>query len=190
MLKVHQDRTYSGAAVASLSVPWGETSRSRGGYHLVWSRDLVETAGALIAMTAYEDARDVLRYLIATQQPDGHWFQNQWLGGTPFWQGVQLDEAAFPILLASALHERGELQERIRSAMDIPVKDAITRAVGFIAREGPATLQDRWEEDAGINTFTLAVTIAALIEAELIFSIPRLAISPLRLADFWNAHPD
>ena len=45
----------------------------------------------------------MLRYLIATQQPDGHWFQNQWLGGAAFWQGVQLDEAAFPILLAAAL---------------------------------------------------------------------------------------
>ena len=52
VLKVHQDRTYSGAAVASLSVPWGESSQSRGGYHLVWPRDLVETAGALVAMEA------------------------------------------------------------------------------------------------------------------------------------------
>ena len=98
VLKVHQDRTYRGAAVASLSAPWGDSSQSRGGYHLVWSRDLVETAGALVAMEEYSDARDVLRYLIATQQENGHWYQNQWLGGTAFWQGIQLDEAAFPIL--------------------------------------------------------------------------------------------
>lgn len=42
VLKVHQDRTYCGAAVASLSVPWGDSSQSRGGYHLVcraiWSK--------------------------------------------------------------------------------------------------------------------------------------------------------
>ena len=81
VLKVHQDRTYCGAAVASLSVPWGDSSQSRGGYHLVWSRDLVETAGALVALGAYDDARDTLRYLLATQQEDGHWSQNQWLGG-------------------------------------------------------------------------------------------------------------
>jgi glucoamylase len=180
VLKVHQDRTYSGATVASLSVPWGESSQSRGGYHLVWPRDLVETAGALVAMEAYEEARDVLRYLIATQQPDGHWFQNQWLGGTPFWQGVQLDEAAFPILLAAALRESGALN-------DIPVMDAIQRAVGFIAREGPATSQDRWEEDSGVNTFTLAVVIAALVEAG-DFLDGEARDFARRLADCWNAH--
>ena len=180
VLKVHQDRTYLGAAVASLSVPWGESSRGRGGYHLVWPRDLVETAGALVAMEAYDEARDVLRYLIATQQPDGHWFQNQWLGGTPFWQGVQLDEAAFPILLASALRERNALN-------GIPVFDMVSRAAGFICREGPVTGQDRWEEDAGVNPFTLAVAIAALVEAAGFLDEPAGDFAR-HLADCWNAH--
>lgn len=72
VLKVDEDRTYCGAMVASLAVPWGENSQSRGGYHLVWCRDLVETAGALVAIGSVDDARDVLRYLIATQQEDGH----------------------------------------------------------------------------------------------------------------------
>jgi glucoamylase len=179
VLKVHQDRTYRGAAVASLSVPWGDTSQSRGGYHLVWPRDLVETAGALVAMESYRDARDVLRYLIATQQQDGHWFQNQWLGGRPFWQGVQLDEAAFPVLLVSLLQERDALD-------GIPVKDMVTRAVGFIASEGPTTSQDRWEEDAGLNTFTLAVAIAALVEGSE-FIDGEAKAHALRLADYWNA---
>jgi glucoamylase len=180
VLKVHQDRTYSGAAVASLSVPWGEASQSRGGYHLVWSRDLVETAGALIAMEDFEEARDVLRYLIATQQPDGHWFQNQWLGGAPFWRGVQLDEAAFPVLLAATLQEKGALD-------GIPVKDMARRAVSFICREGPSTGQDRWEEDAGVNTFTVAVAIAALIDGAAFLDDTARAFA-LRLADCWNAH--
>ena len=179
VLKVHQDRTYCGAAVASLSAPWGDSSQSRGGYHLVWSRDLVETAGALVALEAYDDAQDILRYLIATQQPDGHWFQNQWLGGAPFWEGVQLDEAAFPILLAAALRERDALA-------GIPVADSIRRAAGFIARTGPATSQDRWEEDAGINVFTLAVGIAALVEASA-FLDGEAKNFALRLADYWNA---
>jgi glucoamylase len=179
VLKVHQDRTYRGAAVASLSVPWGDSCSSRGGYHLVWSRDLVEMAGALVALEACEEARDVLRYLIATQQQDGHWFQNQWLGGTAFWQGVQLDEAAFPVLLASALQEKDALG-------DVPVTDAVRRAVGFIAREGPATGQDRWEEDAGINTFTLAVSIAALVEGAAFLNGEAREFA-LRLADCWNA---
>ncbi len=180
VLKVHQDRTYRGATVASLSVPWGDESQSRGGYHLVWSRDLLETAGALLAMDALEDARDVLRYLIATQQEDGHWLQNQWLGGTPFWQGIQLDETAFPVLLASALKERGALA-------GVPVQDMVVRALRFIAREGPATGQDRWEEDAGINTFTLAVAIAALVEGSGFLEDPARAFA-LRLADSWNHH--
>ncbi len=178
-MKVHQDRTYCGAAVASLSVPWGEFSESRGGYHLVWPRDLVEAAGALIAFEAYGEAQDILRYLIATQQSDGHWFQNQWLGGSAFWPGIQLDEAGFPILLAAALREKGELA-------NIPVVDAIKRAAGFIVREGPATQEDRWEEDAGVNLFTLAVAIAALVEASAFLDGEAKSFA-LRLADYWNA---
>jgi glucoamylase len=38
-------------------------------------------------------------------------------------------------------------------------------AAAFLLREGPATQQDRWEEDAGYSPFTLAVTIAALLAA-------------------------
>ncbi|MDE2465407.1 MAG: glycosyl hydrolase, partial [Alphaproteobacteria bacterium] len=179
VLKIHEDRTYRGAAVASLSVPWGDVSQSRGGYHLIWSRDLVETAGGLVAIGAYHNARDTLRYLIATQQEDGHWFQNQWLGGTAFWTGVQLDEVAFPVLLAAQLHDHGQLH-------NIPVQDMIVRALSFIARHGPSTHQDRWEEDAGINTFTLAVCIAALVEGSQ-FLEPADRDFALRLADYWNA---
>jgi glucoamylase len=121
----------------------------------------------------------MLQYLVATQQQDGHWFQNQWLGGTPFWQGLQLDEAAFPILLAAALNDRGELR-------DIPAKDMIRRAAGFIARTGPSTAQDRWEENAGVNTFTLALAIAALVEGSA-FLEGEAGEFALRLADCWNA---
>jgi glucoamylase len=182
VLKVHQDRTYSGAAVASLAIPWGESSESRGGYHLVWCRDLVETAGALVAMREFDDARDVLRYLIATQQEDGHWLQNQWLGGAPFWQGIQLDEAAFPVLLASSLREQDALD-------GIPVTDMVRRALTFIAREGPTTGQDRWEEDSGVNTFTLAIAIAALVEGST-FLDGEASEFALLLADSWNARLD
>lgn len=179
VLKVHQDRTFCGATVASMSVPWGDSSQSRGGYHLVWSRDLVETAGALVAMQSYDDAQDVLRYLIATQQTDGHWFQNQWIGGTPFWQGVQLDEVAFPVLLAAALSDRNALSE-------IPVKDMVLRALRFIVCEGPATGQDRWEENSGVNAFTLAIAISALVDGSVFLDGEARAFA-LKLADCWNA---
>lgn len=179
VLKVHEDRTYCGAMVASLSIPWGEDNQSRGGYHLVWCRDLVETAGALVAMGSLEDDRDVLCYLIATQQADGHWLQNQWLGGKAFWQGIQLDEAAFPVLLASALRECGALG-------DMPCQDMVKKALRFIAREGPVTGQDRWEENSGVNTFTLAVAIAALVEGSA-FLDGEAREFVLLLADSWNA---
>ena len=178
VIKCHEDRTFPGAFVASLSVPWGEASDSRGGYHLVWARDLVQTAGALLALGCVADAQLILIYLIATQQANGHWLQNQWLGGKPFWQGIQLDETAFPVLLASALAERDALD-------GVQVSDMVHRALGFIAREGPVTCQDRWEEDAGINTFTVAVSIAALVEGSR-FLAGREAECALMLADTWN----
>ena len=179
VIKCHEDHTFPGAFVASLSVPWGEASCSRGGYHLVWARDLVETASALVALGCVADAQRILIYLISTQQANGHWLQNQWLGGKPFWQGIQLDETAFPVLLASALAECDALGE-------VRVNDMVRRALCFIALEGPVTCQDRWEEDAGINTFTIAVTIAALVEGSR-FLKGREADCALMLADTWNA---
>lgn len=180
VLRVHQDKLHLGAMVASLSVPWGNTRDERGGYHLVWPRDLVESAGALLALGAEDEARDILRYLIATQHTDGHWYQNQWLGGKPYWQGIQLDEVAFPILLAARLAEHGALQ-------GIAVTDMIKRAIGFIVRTGPISQQDRWEEDTGINAFTLSVCIAALVAgAEWLDAKSRDFV--LDIADYWNAH--
>ena len=182
VLHVHRDKTFLGAMVASLSVPWGSSKDDLGGYHLVWPRDLVESAGALLALGAVEEARDVMRYLVATQNEDGHWFQNQWLGGTPYWHGVQLDEAAFPVLLAGALHERDALD-------GIRVAQMVRRAVRFIALTGPSSDQDRWEEDCGVNPFTLAVCIAALVcGAEFLGGADREFA--LRVADFWNARAE
>jgi glucoamylase len=179
VLRTHLDKTYPGAMVASLSVPWGDTGNERGGYHLVWPRDLVESADALLALGAERESCDTLRYLIATQNEDGHWYQNQWLGGTPSWRGIKLDETAFPVLLAAALAER----DRLRG---IIVTEMVRKALGFIARTGPSTDQDRWEENEGINAFTLAVTIAALVAgAELLPSPP--CEWALALADFWNS---
>lgn len=179
VLRTHQDKTFLGAMVASLSIPWGNNSDDRGGYHLVWPRDLVESAGALLALGGVGDARSILRYLIATQLADGHWSQNQWLGGRPHWQGIQLDEVAFPVLLASALEQADALA-------GITVTEMVRRALAFIALYGPATDQDRWEETPGVNAFTLAVAIAALVcGAELLGGEAKHDI--LMLADDWNA---
>lgn len=180
VLRVLQDKIYPGAMVASLSIPWGNSKDDIGGYHLVWPRDLVECAGALLALGAQHEARNTLRYLIATQHGDGHWYQNQWLGGKPYWQGMQLDEAGFPVLLAAALVQQNALD-------GIQAQDMIVKALSFIARNGPASDQDRWEEDSGVNAFTLAVCIAALVCGATFLQEDSREVA-LALADYWNAH--
>ena len=178
VLKTHKCKSFPGALVASLATPWGGSSSSAGGYHLVWPRDLCESASALLGLGMVEEAREVLSYLIASQQDNGHWFQNQWLGGRPYWQGIQLDETAFPVLLASSLHERDALH-------GIAVRPMVRAALSYLVRHGPVSDQDRWEEDEGVNPFTLAVIIGALI-AGADFLEGNDAALALRLADEWN----
>jgi len=179
VLRAHQDKTYPGAMVASLSIPWGNTKEEREGYHLVWPRDLVECAGALLAVGAVREAGNTLRYLCATQLADGHWNQNQWLGGKPYWTGVQLDETALPVLLAALL---AECDSRERTE----VADMVRRALSYIVRHGPASDQDRWEESAGLNTFTLTACIAALVSGAQ-FLAPDARELALDFADYWNS---
>jgi glucoamylase len=108
---VHQEKHVPGGMIASLSSPWGfcKSDDDIGGYHLVWTRDLVETAGGLLAAGAFSEVRRILRYLQSTQESDGHWPQNMWLYGTAFWNGIQMDETAFPILLADMARRQGVL---------------------------------------------------------------------------------
>ena len=163
VLRSHESKDFLGGIIASLSIPWGfnKGDEDLGGYHLVWPRDLVETAGALIAGGAVNDALRVLRYLEATQEADGHWSQNLWLDGRAYWGGLQMDETAFPILLLDLLR-----REAAQTVGDLhrwwPL---VRKAAGFIVRNGPVTQQDRWEEDGGYSPFTLAVEISALLAA-------------------------
>ena len=160
MLKTHQAKHLPGGMIASLSIPWGfeKGDEDLGGYHLVWPRDLVESTGGLLAAGDATDARGALLYLMSTQDADGHWPQNMWLDGTPYWSGVQMDETAFPILLADSRRAR-----RLLDSLD--VWPMVRSAAGFLARNGPVTQQDRWEEDGGYSPFTLAVEVAALLAA-------------------------
>lgn len=162
VLATHRDDA-SGAIIASLSIPWGSSKSddNLGGYHLVWTRDLVETAGGLLAAGASEEAKAVLDYLVVSQETDGHWVQNSWLDGRPYWYGIQLDETAFPILLYDMLLRA----DVIGPADAARYEKMIERATSFIIRTGPATQQDRWEEDGGYSPFTLAVEIAGLLAA-------------------------
>ncbi|MGD9545614.1 MAG: glycoside hydrolase family 15 protein [Methylocystis sp.] len=178
VLKCHEDRMFPGAVVASMSTPWGNHTDTLGGYHLVWTRDATLAAFALIAAGQIEDARRILAHMIAVQMQDGRWPQNYFPSGRPFWTGFQLDETGFPILLAAKLRESGR--------QDLPgVGEMARRAAGAMAKWGPSSEQDRWEENPGISAFTLAVVIAALVAAA-----PWLDDSErdyaLDLADDWN----
>jgi len=179
VLKVHQDRTYPGSIVASLSVPWGNSSDSSGGYHLVWVRDCVEAGLALFAVGHADDARRMLSYLIAIQNADGCWNQNSFPDGRPFWTGVQLDEVGFPVIFAAKLAEQNALLGL--GGVDTMIR----RAVRYLVHNGPATQQDRWEEIAGISPFTLAIEIAALIAAAEFLDGEDQSYA-LSLADYWN----
>ena len=157
VIKASEDRTFPGAVVASLSIPWGNTRTGQGGYHFVWPRDSVESALAMIAVNHYRDARQLVAYLKATQQPDGHWFQNLYPSGEPFRTGIQLDQVAFPVLLVAKLCELNELAELC------DLSDMVRRAIGYLIRSGPVTPEDRWENTEGISIFTLSMMIAAMV---------------------------
>jgi glucoamylase len=191
ILRTHEAKGFSGGIIASLSIPWGfaKGDEDLGGYHLIWPRDLVETAGALLAAGAKDDTRRVLHYLQVTQEADGHWPQNMWMEGTPWWDGVQMDETALPVLLVDLAWREGALEPEAVAALWPMVR----RAAGFIARNGPVTQQDRWEEDPGYSPFTLAVEIAALlVAAELAIAHDELTLARYlrETADAWNASID
>ncbi len=187
VLRTHEARSFAGGYIASLSIPWGSVKGDEdlGGYHLVWPRDLVETAGGMLAAGAKPEALKILRYLQGIQEADGHWPQNCWLDGTPFWNGVQMDECAFPILLIDLARREGAVPPPELAGLWPMVK----RAAQYIVRNGPVTGQDRWEEDGGYSPFTLAVEIAALlVAAELAdeFASPAQAAYLRETADMWN----
>ena len=163
VLRSHESPAFPGGLIASLSIPWGFSmgDDDLGGYHLVWPRDLVETAGGFLACGSHEEALRVLHYLRITQEADGSWPQNCWLDGTPYWGGLQMDECAFPIVLVDLALRAGALSlPRVRDFWPM-----IRKAAGFVMRHGPVTAQDRWEENAGYTPFTLAVEISALLVA-------------------------
>ncbi|MCF3947893.1 glucan 1,4-alpha-glucosidase [Acidiphilium iwatense] len=188
VLRCHESPLFPGGSIASLSIPWGASKGDDdlGGYHLVWPRDLAETAGALLACGALEDARRTLDYLRIIQEADGHWPQNTWLDGSPYWRGLQMDETAFPILLLDLAFRNGAVPET-ELAEYWPM---VERASAFIVCNGPATGQDRWEENAGYTPATLAVEIAGLLAAADLaerMGEPAIAGFLRDTADAWNA---
>jgi glucan 1,4-alpha-glucosidase len=158
VLKAHEDKTYRGAMVASLTVPWGggenANERGGGGYHTVWARDLYQVATAFAAIGDKAAAKRALNYLFTVQQKeDGSFPQNSWLDGRAAGGGLQMDEVAYPLILAYQLGrtDRESWAKHIKPAAD------------FLIRKGPQTQQERWEEEAGYSPSTIAAEIAGLV---------------------------
>lgn len=158
VLKALEDKTYRGAMIASPSIPWGggENANEQGGsgYHAVWARDLYQVATAFYAMGDRAAAVRALNYLFTTQQkPDGSFPQNSWLDGRPAGGGLQMDEVAYPLILAYQLGrtDKETWLNHVKPAAD------------FIVRKGPITTQERWEEEAGYSPSTIAAEIAGLV---------------------------
>jgi glucoamylase len=188
MLRVHESKRHPGGLIASLSIPWGfnRGDDDLGGYHLVWPRDMVQTAGGLLAANAHKDARRVLNYLMVTQEEDGHWSQNMWLDGKPYWKGIQMDQTALPIMLVDLVNREIKLTETELKYL----WPMIRKAASYLVINGPKTEQDRWEENAGHSTFTLAVEISALLiaaEHAVYNNEPQLAEYFREIADSWNS---
>ncbi|MBV9712561.1 MAG: hypothetical protein JO011_16780, partial [Ktedonobacteraceae bacterium] len=154
VLKAAQDKR-TGAFIAGLGTPWGDSNGDGdSGYHLVWERDMYEFASALIVAGDTADPARALHWAFNTQQQsDGHFPQNSYVNGTPYWNGIQMDEQAFPLMLAWKLG--------ITDSADY--NKHIKPAAQYIVQHGPTTGQERWEENGGYSPATIAAEIAGLV---------------------------
>jgi glucoamylase len=137
-----------------------------------------------MAMGDRASANRALDYHFHRQQkPDGSFPQNSWVDGRDIGRGLQMDQVAFPLVLAYQLGraDRNTWLRHIKPAADLIVK------------RGPTTGQDRWEEKSGYSPATIAAEIAGLVCAAHIARIQsdqRSAQSYLQKADEWARNID
>jgi glucoamylase len=184
VLAATEDKANPGASIASPSFPWAfgfdrELAPELGPYALVWPRDLYHVATAMIAAGDSAFAERSLDFMLRRQQqPDGHLPQNTRVDGTPFWQSVQLDETAAPLLLA------WHLGRHDRSTMD-----SLRRAADYLLSypNSPFSEQERWENQSGYSPATIASVVAGLVcFADLVQRNGENADRYLAAADEWQ----
>jgi glucoamylase len=181
VLAASEDKTFRGGFVAAPGRPWAWANSLQflPVYIAVWSRDLYQIATAMLAAGDTAAAHRALDYLWEVQQrPDGSFPQNSRLDGEPVFGGLQLDEVAFPIVLAWQLDRTG--------AADW---DRVRRSAEFIVANGPSTPQERWENIGGWSPATIAAEIAGLVCAADIAQRngqPAAAARYLATADAWQ----
>jgi glucoamylase len=160
-LKADEDKTYTGAFIAAPTVPWGASvSADSGagqagahGYHAVWTRDEYEMATTLLAAGDKTDAQAALNYIFQYEmESSGAVKQNTWLNGTAVFGSIKRDEVADPIILAYQLGDTGS-----------STWTDVEELANYLVANGPYTLEERWEENAGYSPATMAAEIAGLI---------------------------
>jgi len=161
-LRAVEDKTYHGASVASPSVPWGEAvhaDEQKGyGYNFVWARDLYQVFTASLLTDDLDTAVNQLAYIYEYQQDeDGFIPQNTYLNGITRWGGEQMDNISFPAVMAYQLWAAGV------DFADTPYDyEHVRRSADYVARNGPDSGQERWEEEAGYSPSSIAAEIAGL----------------------------
>jgi glucan 1,4-alpha-glucosidase len=173
-LKASEDKTFPGAIAASMSSPWGQAVAAGdpsltyfGSYREVFARDLYETFTGLMAAGDVATAKDTVRFLFnRQQQADGSMPRNSLPNGktAPDSFGVQLDEVAYPILMARTI---GLLDPAFTKDVNNNAfyTNHIKRAADFVVAHGPSFGSERWEEQSGYSPSTIAAQIAGLVAA-------------------------
>jgi glucoamylase len=161
VLAAGEDKLHGGAFIAAPNMPWlwgrpPPWTTESDAYHLVWPRDLYQIATAMDAAGDRDAARRAVDFMFKVQQrPDGSFTQNTSVDGTVKWDNIQLDEVAFPILLAYQIGHHDAFLYR----------DHIKKAADYIVANGPRSRQERWENQDGYSPATIAAEIAGLIGA-------------------------
>jgi glucoamylase len=191
ILKTLEASPSTGGRVAALATPWGPSRGPglAGTYHLVWTRDLVQSVSGLLAAGGSDEVRRAMAYLQATQDAAGHWPQNMRITGEHVWNDDELDEVALPLVFVARVARAG-LASETELAATWPM---VARAANWIMQHGPATPRDRWEDTSGVTPFSLAAAIVALLSAaELADQLGhRDQIAPLvARADDWHGSID
>jgi glucoamylase len=165
VLKADEDKTYSGAFVASPTDPWGQsvpatTTHPGWTYREVFARDSYETFTGLLADGDTESARAMVSFLFdRTQQPDGSFPRDSLINGAvaPDTFGLfEIDEDAYPVLMAWEGGFAGDVRF---------YRNHVRPAADFIVDHGPAYGVERWEEHPGYSPSTIAAEIAGLVAA-------------------------
>ena len=186
-----EDKTYAGASIASPSVPWGQAvvaDEPKGyGYNFVWSRDLYQVFTVFNTVGFHDIAVDQLAYIYEYQQDEAGFIpQNTYVNGTTRWGGEQMDNISFPQVMAYQLREAGFGFD------DVPYEyENVRRSADYVARNGPSTAQERWEEESGYSPSSIATEIAGLACAATLADEAGHAADALcwmALADDWAAN--